>query len=118
MSISELYSVIVVVCGISPSYFLDEMQMYEIDACLDGISMKYRPNWEQCRMVSYMIAQVNSTKQLKPTDIMKFEWDNTDIADHSNTTITDEDIMRLTEKANKYIQSFNTDGGSSDQTTA
>ena len=113
ISISELYSVIVVVCGISPSYFLDEMQMYEIDACLDGMSMCYKQDWEQCRMITYMIAQTNSTKKLKPSDIMSFAWDKEDDTEH-DTFISNDDIERLKEKSNKYIQSLK-DGGSSNQ---
>lgn len=113
ISISELYSVIVVVCGISPSYFLDEMQMYEIDACLDGMSMCYKQDWEQCRMITYMIAQTNSTKKLKPSDIISFPWDKEDDTEH-DTFISNDDIERLKDKSNKYIQSLK-DGGSSNQ---
>lgn len=111
ISISELYSVIVVVCGISPSYFLDEMQMYEIDACLDGMSMCYKQDWEQCRMITYMIAQTNSTKKLKPSDIISFPWDKEDDTEH-DTFISNDDIERLKDKSNKYIQSLKYGGSS------
>ena len=36
---------------------------------------KSRNSWEQCRFISYVLAQINSTKKLKPTDILSFTWD-------------------------------------------
>jgi hypothetical protein len=38
---------------------------------------------------------VNSRKQLKVTDILKFSWDDV----QKNTRITDDEIQRLKEKA-------------------
>ena len=43
----------------------------------------------------YVIAQTNSRKHLKVTDILKFPWDGGDAI----TTISSEDIRRLKEKA-------------------
>ena len=45
--------------------------------------------------VQQLAAQINSRKQLKLTDILKFPWD----ADTAPTTISDDDIKRLREKA-------------------
>ena len=92
---------IVVECGISPDYFLDEMQWYEIDACLKGLYNKNKTSWEQTRMISYIIAQVNSTKHLKPTDILSFNWDKTE--ESKETAMTDNDIKRLKEKSLQTI---------------
>ena len=58
-------------------------------------------SWEQCRFISYIIAQVNSTKKLKPTDILSFTWDKEE--DNKNTMITNEDIERLKNKAKQYL---------------
>ena len=44
----------------------------------------------------YVIAQVNSRKQLKVTDILKLPWDGDSV---HNTTISDKDIARLKNKA-------------------
>ena len=49
--------------------------MYEVKAVLENLQHKNKTGWEQARMISYIIAQTNSTKQLSPTDIMKFDWD-------------------------------------------
>ena len=95
----------VVECGIDPDYFLDRMKWYEVEACIKGLENKNKASWEQCRFLSYIIAQVNSTKKLKPTDILSFTWDKED--DNKNTMITNEDIERLKNKANQIIKKLN-----------
>ena len=50
-------------------------------------------------MVAYVIAQCNSTKKLKPTDIMQFTWDSDTTGE---TSISNEDIKRFKEKAKQY----------------
>ena len=103
--IEEIYSLVVVESGIDPYYFLDEMKWYEVEACIKGLENKNKASWEQCRFISYMIAQVNSTKKLKPTDILSFTWDKEE--DNKNTMITNEDIERLKNKANQIIKKLN-----------
>lgn len=60
--------------------------------------LSYKDNWEQSRLIAYMIAQTNSTKRLKLTDILKFQWEKED----ADTTISNEDMARLREKAKQY----------------
>lgn len=96
-----MYSIIVVECGISPSYFLDEMQGYEIEACLKGLENKNKAGWEQARFISYVTAQVNNRKKLKPTDILSFTWDKPTKED---TAISNADIARLKDKASKTLK--------------
>lgn len=104
ISIEEIYSLVVVECGIEPDYFLDRMKWYEVEACIKGLENKNKASWEQCRFISYMIAQVNSTKKLKPTDILSFNWDK---EEDDNTMITNEDIERLKNKANQISKKLN-----------
>lgn len=92
-------------CGISPKYVLDEMQMYEINALMDNKYLAVKDNWEQARMITYIIAQVNSKKKLNPEDIIKFSWD--DDTPSGNTSISDEDIERLRQKADNYLKMIN-----------
>ena len=87
-------------CGIQPDYFLDKMQWYEVDSCLNGLEGKNKNGWEQTRFLSYITAQVNSSKKLKPTDIMQFTWDEE--SSTNDTSISNEDIKRLREKAKQY----------------
>ena len=51
------------------------MQPYELEAVIENYHKKHKESWEQARLISYITAQVNSTKKLKPTDIIKFSWD-------------------------------------------
>lgn len=104
VTISELYALIVLEAGITPDYFLDSMQMYEVKAVLENLQYKNKTSWEQARMISYIIAQTNSTKQLSPTDIMKFDWDE---AKEKDTSISKDDIARLQAKANQFINTQN-----------
>lgn len=73
--------------------------MYELEPLLTNLHKKNKESWEQTRQVTYVIAQTNSSKKLKPTDIMKFVWDDED----SDTSISNEDIKRLKDKAKQYI---------------
>lgn len=76
------------------------MQMYELEPLMSNIHKKNKESWEQTRLLAYITAQVNSTKKLKPTDIISFSWDN-DIT--GDTSISNEDIQRLKNKAKQYI---------------
>lgn len=87
--------------GLDPLYVMDEMQMYEIDALVSSIYRKKKDNWEQARLIAYLIAQTNSTKKLSIQDIMKFQWEDDDTDIKKTTRISDDDIKRLRDKANK-----------------
>lgn len=75
------------------------MQMYEIEPLISNIYKRNKENWEQTRLLAYITAQVNSTKKLKPTDIISFYWDN----ETGDTAISNEDVERLKNKAKQYI---------------
>ena len=76
------------------------MQMYELQPIISNIHKRNKEHWEQTRLLAYITAQVNSTKKLKPSDIITFSWDNTTTG---NTTISNEDVQRLKNKAKQYI---------------
>ena len=57
-------------------------------------------------MIAWMIAQVNSRKKLSTEDITKFYWEKAQAEEHE-TAITKEDIERLRNKAEKYLQTIN-----------
>lgn len=99
LTTKEIYSALVIEGGLDPEYVLDEMQMYELESLISNLHKKDRNSWEQARMIAYVIAQCNSTKKLKPTDIMQFTWDNDTTGE---TSISNEDIKRLKEKAKQY----------------
>lgn len=89
---------------IEPSYVLDKMEMYEIKALMDYEYYSHRDEWEQARLISYLIAQVNSKKKLKQEDILQFYWDN---EKEPETEITKRDLERLKNKAQEYLKTIN-----------
>jgi hypothetical protein len=54
---------------------LEEIDLYLIDLYSAQYHEQYRTGWEQTRFIAYVTAQVQSTKKLKPEDIMPFPWD-------------------------------------------
>lgn len=97
----------VIDAGLEPGYVLDKIEFYEIDVVLESLNYRHRTSWEQTRMICYVLAQSNSTKTLRPTDIIHFPWDNEfeDKAESHDTFISTEDIERLKKKAEQYIKS-------------
>lgn len=76
---------------------------------------RHKEQWEQTRLISYLIAQTNSRKKLKLQDIIKFQWET----DNESTKITNEEINDLSKQAqeieimfaeNKEDNTTNTDG--------
>lgn len=82
-------------------YFLDFMQPYELAAITEVLEYTTKQEWEQVRFQSYVQAQSQSSKKIKPTDILKFGWeqDNT----KKDTSISKEDVERLINKANTVL---------------
>ena len=74
---------------------MDQLQDWEVYDFYNMLQYADTASWEQTRWLMYVIAQVNSRKKLDVTDILKFSWDEK----KQNTTITDDDIIRLKEKA-------------------
>lgn len=56
------------------SEFLN-LEQWEISMMADALGYSEREEWERTRFLAYMTAQMQSTKRLKPTDIIKFKWD-------------------------------------------
>lgn len=54
--------------------FLD-LEPWEIEMMGNYIDQAEREEWERTRFSAYIAAQTQSTKKLKPTDIMQFKWD-------------------------------------------
>lgn len=77
------------------------MEWYEVDSCLEGLRNKNKTGWEQTRFLGYITAQIQSTKKIKPTDILSFDWDKE--VDSKESVITKEDIERLKEKAKQTL---------------
>lgn len=76
------------------------MTLAEVRYFLDGLTRRNRESWEQTRLLGYIIAQGNSTKSLKQTDILRFPWDEEN--EVKDTGVSDEDVKRLRELAKQY----------------
>ena len=74
---------------------MDQLQDWEVYDLYNMLQYADTNSWEQTRWLMYVIAQVNSRKQLKVTDILNFSWDQA----QKNITITDDEIRRLKEQA-------------------
>ena len=84
---------------------MDKMELYEAKAVMDYDYYSYKDSWEQARLISYMIAQTNSTKKLKLSDILEFYWDQE--TDKADTSLSNDDVERLRQKAQQYELLFN-----------
>lgn len=73
------------------------MKPYEVNLLLQNIEYSDKSSWEQTRMQMYITAQVNSSKKLKPTDILSLPWDNEN--NNKVTKISNEDKQRLRKKS-------------------
>lgn len=79
---------------------MDEMKGYEVNDYLDNLEYNDKVAWEQTRFQSYITAQVNSSKKIKPTDIINFSWDK-EKSNDEDIEIATKDINRLKELANR-----------------
>lgn len=71
---------------------------------MDYQYLAYKESWEQARLIAYLIAQTNSKKKLKMTDILKFQWDEDGIKKNvSDTSMSNSDLERLKMKAQQYL---------------
>lgn len=76
---------------------MDKLESWEVYELFDSLKLADASQWEQTRWLMYVVAQVNSKKQLKLQDILKFPWEEGKIA--SSQSISDDDIKRLKAKA-------------------
>lgn len=77
------------------------MTFYEFTVYSKNYYKKDKESWEQARFNGYITAQVNSTKKLKITDIMKFPWDE---EIKYGADVSNEDKERLQKLADNYLK--------------
>ena len=71
------------------------MKPYELSIICDSLHLRHKDSWEQARLISYVTAQVNSTKKLSPNDIITFGWEKEDETNTVNKPYTKEDVERI-----------------------
>lgn len=99
-----MFAILTLDLGISPDYVLDQMQTYEVTALIEHRSHKHREHWEQARFVAFIIAQCNTKKKLKLTDLIKFDWDGK--GEGKTDAPTKEEVNRLAEMAKQMESLF------------
>lgn len=82
-------------------YFMDKMQEYEVYMFYDNLKYTDRPEWEQTRLIMYILAQTNSKKKLEITDLIKFPWDS-EGGESETIEDTTENRNSLREKAKQF----------------
>lgn len=85
--------------GFEAEYFMTKMPIFEAMEYLASVQYRGRDRWEQARMIAYMVAQVNSKKVLKPSEIIKYAWDENKESEAVNAV----DLERLKQKA-EYLE--------------
>lgn len=55
-------------------YFMNKLELWEAYLLCNNLQYTDRSLWECSRLIAYVVAQTQSTKKLKPTDIIDFEW--------------------------------------------
>ena len=76
------------------------MKVYEAMEYLGSLAYRSRDLSEMGRFIAYIIAQTNSKKTLKPSDIMKFPWDK----EEGPKAPSNEELKRLKEKAKRIAE--------------
>lgn len=73
------------------------MKPYELSIICESLHLRHKDSWEQARLIAYVTAQANSTKKLKPSDIIKFGWEQTEDKQDStqSNSITLEEFERI-----------------------
>lgn len=99
MTAGEVIATLILKCGISPEYVLDEMPLYLVDLLLSKAYIIDQAAAERMRLMCWMTAQVNSKKPLKPEDIITFSWERE--AERDNEPMTPERWESLQKMAQK-----------------
>lgn len=81
------------------------MPLYVLNWILPNIYYCNKNTLESTRFISYVIAQTQSTKPLKITDIMQFEWEKGTV--NNNTKVTTSERERLQNKLKNRLQKLN-----------
>lgn len=78
------------------------MEWYEIKAALKYSYYSFKDSWEQTRLISYILCQINSKKKLKQEDIVKFYWQEEEEEKKEENRLSDEELERMKNLAEKF----------------
>lgn len=75
MTVGEVIALLVLKCGVPADYALDGMPLYIADLLLEHAYMVDQGAQERMRWMMWATIQPNMKKQIKPTDLMHFSWE-------------------------------------------
>jgi len=88
--------------GVQPQYFLDTMEVFELEALLEQYYQQYKDNWEQVRLMCYYTAAPWS-EHLKLTDVLKFNWDDKEVQpSKEERNRAAEDLLKMFREPTEY----------------
>lgn len=76
------------------------MNWWELNNVLEAIFENNKENAENNRLLMYSIFQSQSSKKIKPEDIIKFSWDEKEVEIDKNKYITKDDALEVIKKIN------------------
>ena len=72
---TDIFNLLVVQYKILSYSEFCNLEEWEIGLMAESLEYADRNEWERTRFQSYVTAQCQSTKKMKPTDIIKFPWE-------------------------------------------
>lgn len=91
-------------------YFMDEMNLYEVNDIISNMKYNERNDWERARLITYMVGATQTKNIKKPSDVVVFPWDDDYKEQEKKKAIpktgfkptTDKDIERMMNLAKKW----------------
>lgn len=75
---------------------MNNLQQWEVNDIIENLGYTDRNSWEQCKINSYIIAQVNSRKKINKDSFMQFKWNEETVDEEEHDyEISNEEIERL-----------------------
>ena len=79
------------------------MQPWEVTDIIDNIEYLDRNTWEQTRINTYVLAQVNSKNKIDKNSFISFAWDKDNLeSEEHNYEISNAEIERLKELSKRW----------------
>ena len=105
MTVGEVIATLILKCGISPGYVLDDMPLYLVDLLLSHTYIIDQAAAERMRLMCWASVAPHSKKQLKPEDILTISWEKKAERDTKPMTATRwESLQQMAQKMRSKIK--------------
>lgn len=89
--------------GCSPTYFLEEMQWWEVNRYISGNRRKERATMEGDRLLGFWLLNAMGAKLHLPTDLITFPWEK-ETTDEQPTDKEIEELHQAIREENERLQ--------------